>query len=202
MMITKRLPHHQRFRVAAAIAFCLVLASKAQAQPGGCFERLHHNQPKDADYYFDLKFDRLIGGGSFSCDLDVRPSEARRVIDDFRFAVIYQSGVHLRRAVRFPFKVSRFDSLDISSTSRTMEVRNEQEWLNFVKVGLDSNNLALIGCANLRNVTIVKARSYGFTIAAGTVWFQRTPVDSRPRVTSINLTPVPEKALIESCLIK
>lgn len=180
----------------------LLVAAPIGAQTVGCFERLHREQPKDAEYSFDLRFDMASAGGSFSCDLDVRASDARKAIEDLRYGVLYQSMPHLHRAIRFPLNISVFESLDVRAVARTVEVRDERALLEFIKTRFDGPTLTLIACANLRNVTIVKGRRDGFMIAAGTVWFQREPNYRRPRVTTINLGPVPEKSLVDSCMVK
>ena len=171
------------------------------AQSSDCLARLHRGQPRDADYYFDLRFDLIATGGSFACDLDVRPSDARKAIDDFRYGVLYESELHLGRAIRFPVSVGIRKTLEVQEVGETVELRTPKEWIDFMKSRLDAAHLTLTACANLRNVTIVKARSYGFMLGAGTVWFNRSPNERRPRVTSVNIGPLPDKALVDECRV-
>lgn len=48
----------------AFIGVCLAVlfTGPSAAQSNSCFEHLHRNQPKDADYYFDLRFDKSAIG--------------------------------------------------------------------------------------------------------------------------------------------
>ena len=187
----------------AFIMACLVafFVGRAGAQSSDCFAKIHRGQPRDADYVFDLRFDRVASGGSFACDLDVRPSDARKAIDEFRYGVLYESELHLRRAIRFPVSVGIRKTLDVQEVGETVELRTVKEFIEFMKLRLDAAHLTLTACANLRNVTIVKARSYGFMLGAGTVWFHRSPNERRPRVTSLNIGPIPDKALLDECKV-
>jgi hypothetical protein len=57
-----------------------LLALSAPAETRGCFDGLHNKNTPLAERSFDDRYDTPKAGGSFSCDLYVTASQARRVI--------------------------------------------------------------------------------------------------------------------------
>jgi hypothetical protein len=153
----------------------------------------------DADYAFDLRFDRTKGGDSFSCDLEIRASEAATAIEAFRFGVLYDSEDHIRDSVLFPLAVGIQDTRSTTEEPRSLWIANFAEWETFKKAHLSKLQLAMIACASLRNVKIVKSRTYGFMIGSGMVWFEALTNVPGVRVTAINLVPVEPDDVLESC---
>lgn len=187
-----------------AVIFCFTLCVLAGesclGQEQGCFEKLHvKRQIKDADYEFDLRFDRTRNGESFSCDLAMRASEAAKTIDSFRFGVLYGSARHIRQSVHFPLTVSVRKTRDPGEKPRTVRITSFAEWEAFKRAEFTRFQLALVACASLYNVEIVKSRSYGFMIGNGMVWFQALTNVPGVRVTVVNLGPVDRAGLLEAC---
>ena len=182
--------------VAASLHVCTVVCAAQPCLDGSV------GRADSAAGLIDRHFDRTDQGDSFSCDLKIRASAAADAIESFRFGVLYDSERHIRKAVRFPLRVTVQSTRDITETPRESRIRNFEEWLSFKRRYLSRFHVATIACANLHTVSIVKSRSYGFMIGPGTVWFQLLVGDPGVRVTAINLTPIDETGVTKACVSK
>jgi hypothetical protein len=171
----------------------------ANAQDRGCFEELHDKNTSPAERSFDYRFDRPLGGRSFSCDLYTTASQARRVLDVFRSGVLYEDEAALQRSIRFPLTVNIQDTLSIQEKARTIKVLNPKDWLVFQRENFRPEHKALVACSSVLNVDVVTSRSYGFMIGGGMIWFQKPVGDAGPRVTVVNFMPEPDHALLRDC---
>ena len=178
----------------AAISAAVVIPARAQEDT--CLSEVYGKyapSPSDADYRFDLTFDRNVHGESFSCEILATASAARRTLEAFRFGFLYDSKEHIERSVRFPLDIARFRTRKTTEEGKKVTVRNFEEWTTIKKQWFDRLQGALISCANLETVRIYKNR--GFAITHGMVWFTGKDV----KVGAINLMPVTEKQLVAEC---
>lgn len=178
----------------------LAMAIFSVAQEDGCFEKVHKkNQVKNDDYYFDFNHDKTNQGDSFSCDLEMRPSEAVKAIESFRFGVLYDNEKYLRDGVLFPLTINYRESQAQEQKPKLIRIANPKEWIAFKKKHFTKLQIALIACSSLHNVGIVRSRTYGFTIGNGMIWFQKLADVPGVRVTAINLSPVGKEAVLGYC---
>ncbi len=184
-----------RFLLSLAISLHAYRAV-CDAQP--CFEELPNNAGSAAGP-IDRRFDKTNEGDSFSCDLKIRASAAAEAIDRFRFGVLYDSERHIRAAVRFPLRATIQADLEVTEAPRRLRIRSFEDWLSFKRRYLSRFHLAMIACASLHTVKIVKSRSYGFMIGPGLFWFQSPVGDASVRVTAINLVPMDEASVLRAC---
>jgi hypothetical protein len=185
--------------VSAIICFVLLTAGSSYAQERGCFEKLHDKELKDADYAFDLRFDRTKKNESFSCDLEMRASAAAKAIELFRFGVLYDSARHIAASVQFPLVASVRKTRNVAEAPRSVRIGNFTEWDAFKRANFTKLQVAEVACASLYNVEIVKSRSYGFMTGSGMIWFQALTNVPGVRVTAVNLVPVDRDSFLESC---
>ena len=151
-------------------------------------------------HHFDSLFDTPLTGGSFSCAIAMRPSEARRALDRFRSGVLYDVQADFEASVRFPLTASAWETLALDSPGIVVALQDFDEWLAFKNEHLKDVHLAMISCANVRNVIIRVARGgYGFTIGLGTVWFTQFVGPEPPMVEAISLRPTPDEYMVEFC---
>ena len=155
------------------IALLICIPAVAFGQESGCFDSLHAKvEPKDADYFFDLKYDRNAAGQSFSCGPVMRASEARRALESFRYGFLYDSETHIKESVDFPLTIRVYQTRTVEDKGESYEIHDTKEWFEFRKTHFDKLQTALISCANIRNVAVHWGRGgYGFTIGSGSVWF-------------------------------
>ena len=165
-----------------------------------CVDRVPSTSARTSeDRAFDVAFDRNAAGASFACDIGVRASDARKVLDDFRFGVLYQSEPHLIRSVHFPLTVNLDTPASAGRRGQALVLRTPSEFISFATERLERMHIALIACAHVRNVDIIKSRSFGFTIGPGIIWFVPTVERPYPMVTAISLAPVTETQLAQHC---
>jgi len=181
------------------VSICVVAVSAsvaipARAQEDTCLSKLYaEHTPSEADYLFDVAFDRNFQGKSFSCEILATASEARSTLEDFRFGYLYNSEEHIERSIRFPLTVARFKTRKSTEEGERVTVRNFEEWMTIKQQWFDGLQAAFISCANVRSVRIYKNR--GFAIRNGMVWFTGEDV----KVGPISLMPVTEEELVAEC---
>ncbi len=174
--------------------------SSGQVQESGCFNRIHDAAtPRDADYAFDLRFDRNVEGDSFSCILHIRASAARKAIDDFRAAVLYEDESAIARVIKFPLSASVHSTRLATKGPETFTLHDASEWLAFQRRYFDKRLIGVVSCTNVRNVEIVASRTYAFMIASGIVRFQQPVPDDHPRVTGVSVFPLTDEMLVSYC---
>jgi hypothetical protein len=187
-------------KIVGLIELVLMMVMCCAAQENTCFDKVHQkNQFKNADYYFDLNHDKTNKGGSFSCDLEMRASEAAKALEAFRFGVLYDSEKHVNEAVHFPLTANIRDSRNPDQKPMSIRITTAKEFIAFKKKHFSNLQTAQIACSSLHNVEIVKSRTYGFMIGGGMVWFQNLVDVPGIHVTAINLRPVGPNVVLESC---
>jgi len=148
---------------------------------------------------FDIENDRNVRGRSFSCDSAVKASDARQLVEDFRYGFLHNSLDHIERSVMFPLKI-RIWNEDDSPKIRRLSIESPADWLAFKKDRLSATERALIACATLENLQIFKAQS-GFAIGLGRVWF--LPDDNgKHLVQEISVKPLDSELLLRMCLVE
>jgi hypothetical protein len=177
--------------------FLFISLSYAEEQKT-CLSDAYKNGHIDAsEALFDKSYDIVnTGGGSFSCELEIAASQARKALDAFRYGVLYHDKAHLDSVLRYPVQVYKKQD-DTKITKIT--IHNYQEWAQFQQTELVKIHIAIIACSWLGNVTIVGGRNPGFFIASGTVWFHRFVDSPKVWITEINISPITEKTLVDSC---
>ena len=204
----------------ALVAICSgTLGSGAERpilQRAPCFDTLNEladglytdeDESPGSDHDFDARFENPLSGGRFSCDIYIRASEARRALDLFRSGVLYDDQRDIEASVAFPLPVRvRPGAPGSDAPSELFELENFEEWLAFKNQYFTELHIAMISCANVRNVvTRVGRAGYGFTIGPGTVWFKERFLepDADPpgvSVSGINLVlDYPEEWIVGYC---
>lgn len=175
----------------SVLVFAFVAAASGQ---GPCLKNLAGGTT-NASRQFDLDHDRNAEGGSFSCDVMVRASRARSVLEDFRYGFVYDSPPHLERSIRFPLKVT---IVGAQGGEQVLTITDVGKWLKFKADHFDPYERAMIACATLANVHIYKKWS-GFTIGLGRVWFFNS-LNSGLRVGQINVEALSPELFRKSCI--
>jgi hypothetical protein len=182
----------RRFSFPVLVLLCSILVARAQTQ-APCLKDLRGDP---ANSKFDLDYDRNSEGGSFSCDVMVRASKARSVLEDFRYGFVYDSQPHLIRSIIFPLKITVAGNG--SASDQVVSIKDVGMWLKFKATHFDPYERAMITCATLANVHIFKKWS-GFSIGLGRVWFFNY-LNSGLRVGQINVGPMSPELFRKSCL--
>jgi hypothetical protein len=180
------------YGLAEIVLLTTLIGTGGAQQP--CLARFA-GQANRASLQFDLEHDRNREGGSFSCDVFVRASKARSVLEDFRYGFLYDSRPHLERSIRFPLKVT---VVDAQGAEQVLTITDVGKWLKFKAEHFDPYERALIACATLANVHIYKKWS-GFAIGLGRVWFFNY-LDGGLRVGQINVEPLSPELFRKSCV--
>src|SRR5262249_22005115 len=115
-----------------------------------CLDALRASRPTPSrDEQFDRDFDRTLDDMSFACDIFVRPSEARSVIDDFKIGIGTRSREHISRSVAFPIDVGFYQTRELSDRGETIRVNDANEWNALIANRLTEEQRALIACASV-----------------------------------------------------
>jgi hypothetical protein len=184
--------------LAATISLGILHSARANDP---CLELIHDkNQAKDDEYLFDIKLDQDRNGRSFSCGPQIRASEARKALDLFRYGVLYEDKASICSIIQFPLVVRINKTRDSNEKPGIAKVNNYEEWALIRKNRFDKNLIALVACAHLGNVRIHSGRSPGFEIGNGTFWFQSFAGDKKVYLSAINLAPLSDERLIDSCV--
>jgi hypothetical protein len=194
-----------RWRYVLAIAYWLVIGSIVTwGQNGPCLDKLYpKGRPaNDLEYRFDQKFDKDKNGGSFSCGLEVRPSEVRKALDIFRRGVLYQDAASINTVMRFPISVRVIYGLEINAKSESLTLHSADEWFKFQKQHFTNEHLAIAACAYLGNAGMAGGQHPGIEIGDGIFWFQNFVGETRVRLTAVNLLPVTPDWVSKSCIPK
>jgi hypothetical protein len=88
----------------------------------------------------------------------------------------------------------------IDEKPEVVTIRSFREWAKFQEERMDKNQIAMVACANLGNVSIQAGRSPGFMIGNGMVWFSRYVGSPQVKVSAINLFPVDTEAFVKACI--
>jgi hypothetical protein len=173
----------------------------AAAQDHGCLDKIYpaEESRNGANFRFDEEFDREAGG-TFSCDLQMRPSELRIALDRFRSGVLYHDSKSINLVVRFPINAHVSDSLESNAKTKSITIRNADEWYSFQDRYMTPIQKALVACAYLDNVTATGGRSPGVMIGLGAFWFQSFVGSWRVKMTAVNIYPVTGDQLAKSCI--
>jgi len=157
-------------------------------------------QSPGSDLQFDITFDRLnVHGASFSCGPAMAASKARDALESFRYGVLYRDEARLNEVLQYPLTVRIFKTLRVEKP-KVVIIHNAKEWLALQKDGMTKVQIETIACSWLGNVTVTAGYSSpGFYIGGGLVWFQRFRGSAKVRVTSLNLMPLTQKMLADSC---
>ena len=179
----------------------LCASAEARPQDAPCLDRAREAGPDAEDEIpFDLRFDRTDEDLSFSCDLEIRASEARDALAAFRYGVLYSSESHIEESVEFPLSAYVWESGTVDSRVEIIEIRTPSEFLEFKDAHFDEAHVALIACANTFNVDIVKSGVHGFNIGFGLVWFRPWLHSIPVKVTDITvLGPIREDVFARAC---
>jgi len=183
-----------------AIVACCVIAVPAFAE-GPCMERVYTKGEKvGPDQAFDVAFDKDKAGRSFSCGPEMRASEARKAIESFRNGVLYRDQARMDSVLSYPLTARITKTLNVDENPAVVTIRSFREWSKFQEEHMDKNQIAVVACANLGNVSIQAGRPPGFMIGNGMVWFSRYVGSPQVKVSSINLFPVDSEAFIKACI--
>jgi hypothetical protein len=179
------------------IAFLLIKLSFAQENKI-CLDKAYENGKADAsEAVFDKIYDRVnVDVESFSCYLGIAASQARKAIDAFRYGVLYHDKTRLDSVLQYPVSVYLWQDHKLE---RKIVIHNFQEWSKLQQTEIMKIHLAVIACSWLGNVKIIGGREPGFFISNGTVWFHRFLDSPKVWITEININPIAEKSLVESC---
>ncbi|MFI5247681.1 MAG: hypothetical protein ACHQWV_03915 [Nitrospirales bacterium] len=168
---------------------------------GPCMDRVYSRGEKTGpDYAFDLAFDKDKAGRSFSCGPEMRAWEARRAIESFRNGVLYRDRARMDSVLSYPLTARITKTLEVDEKPEVITIRDFREWSKFQEERMGKNQIAMVACANLGNVSIETGRSPGFMIGKGLVWFSRYVGSPRVKVSSINLFPVDTEAVVKACI--
>jgi hypothetical protein len=190
------------FHFALGISITVLLTPVARSQDQRCLDKIYPaGAPRDASgFRFDASFEGDSGGG-YSCWLQMRPSELRRALDEFRNGVLYQDASSIRAVVRFPIDARVSNSLEFNAKVATIRIRNAAEWIAFQNKYLTKTQTALVACSYLGNVTVESGgRTPGVMIGLGTFWFQSFVGSWSVKLTAVNLDPVSPETLAKSCV--
>jgi len=183
-----------------AIVACCVVAVSAFAE-GPCMERVYTKGEKvGPDHAFDVAFDKDKAGRSFSCGPEMRASEARKALESFRNGVLYRDQALMDSVLSYPLTARISKTLDLDEKPEVVTIRSFREWAKFQEERMDKNQIAMVACANLGNVSIQAGRSPGFMIGNGMVWFSRYVGSPQVKVSAINLFPVDTEAFVKACI--
>ncbi len=185
-------PDALRAQASSESANCL--NSPEEAQFGSLYGE---GVPKGKDYAFDVAFDRAARNGSFSCDANMRASEARRALEAFRAGVLYRDATLLSSAVPFPFDVNLAGPTPGGKNTR-LRLRNAEEWFAMQSRYFTKDHLAIIACAHLGAVSIVEVRS-GFYLDFGSIMFRAVPGSPRVRVAGVIVHPADQSRVDKAC---
>lgn len=148
----------------------------------------------------DEELDRSnVGGASFSCDLFVRASVAKGALEDFRAGLLEGDEARMQKALAYPLRIV-LDDPTTGKTARILTITNYRDWLNIKTKEMTKEQLQVVRCASLGNVTIVGRASFnpGFIIGDGLVFFSaKSAADIR--VTSIHLMEITPEMLKRAC---
>jgi hypothetical protein len=168
---------------------------------GPCMERVYAQGEKgEPDYAFDVAFDKDKAGRSFSCGPEMRASEAMKAIESFRNGVLYRDQARMDSVLAYPLTARISKTLEIDEKPEVVTIRSFRDWSKFQEERMDKNQVAMVACANLGNVSIESGRSPGFMIGTGLVWFSRYVGSPRVKVSAINLFPVDTEAFVKACI--
>ena len=183
--------------VAISLLAIACAVEPVSAESTGCLHLLKgHEDRTSGDREFDTKFDRVIDGDYFSCNLSIGASEARRVLDDFRYGFLYDSAHHIQRSVRFPLTARAYTSLSVIERPSLITIATFEDWLQFKKDYLTPSHSAMISCANVMNVAVRKTK--GFAIGKTPfIWFTGESGDIT--VTAISVVPTKREWVLEFC---
>ena len=174
------------------------VCSAQEAKP--CLERLKAEGKMSAFRASDEKLDRLnTGGASFSCDLFVPASAAKDALENFRAGLLYGDETRMEKALAYPLRIVLDDSTT-GKTARVLTIKNYQDWLTIKMKEMTNEQIQVVRCAWLGNVTIVGRGSFnpGFIIGDGLVFFSaKSTADIR--VTSINLMEITPEMIKRAC---
>lgn len=175
---------------------CAARSTTQETDRENCLRLVYDEKEiSESQLLFDRAFDTNVQGRSFSCDLVVSPTSARAALEDFRAGVIYGDSRAIARSVHFPLRVNIIDST--GARQGALSVSDLSEWDSFQTAHLRGQLLAMISCANARNVKIYRSR--GFTIGQGAIWFTGSEGDLA--VSTINLSPVTQREVVEFCIV-
>jgi hypothetical protein len=168
---------------------------------GPCVDRIY---PKGVtsgpEYAFDMAFDKDRAGKSFSCIPEMRASEARNAVESFRNGVLYGIQSRMDSVLDYPITARVRKTLNVDEVPEVITIRNFRDWTKFQQEHMDKNQVAMIACANLGNVSVEGGRSPGFMIGNGLVWFTRYVGSQQVKVSAINLYPVDTEAVVKACV--
>lgn len=139
---------------------------------------------------FDIAFDQVnLYHVSISCALFIYASQARDVIGEFRYGVLYKDQAHFDRAVRYPITVVTGKRVGGAIHRRKIIVRDYAEWLPLAK-SMSKKQITSIADSWLGNVMVVGTTSFnpGFIVDHGLVFFS-TSNPQEVKVTMIDLSP-------------
>lgn len=190
------------FHLALVVFLPALLAPFASAQDHRCLDMIYPpGTPRNsASFLFDKSYDGDSGGG-YSCRIQMRPSELRKALDEFRNGVLYQDASSIRAAVRFPINARVSNSLEFNAKTTIVRIRNAEEWFAFQNKYFTETQTALVACSYLGNVTVEGGgRTPGVMMGLGTFWFQSFAGSWSVKLTAVNLDPVSPEILAKSCM--
>jgi hypothetical protein len=130
----------------------------------------------------------------------MRASEAMKAIESFRNGVLYRDQARMDSVLAYPLTARISKTLEIDEKPEVVTIRSFRDWSKFQEERMDKNQVAMVACANLGNVSIESGRSPGFMIGTGLVWFSRYVGSPRVKVSAINLFPVDTEAFVKACI--
>jgi hypothetical protein len=182
---------------------CICLLGRGEvcnAQQSTCLERLKASGAIHAVQPSDEKLDRLnVGNASFSCDLYVQASAAKDALEDFRAGLPKADKALMDKVLLYPVRVI-IDDPATGQTKQTLTVKNYSDWATVQSKDLTKEQLKLVDCSELGNVTIVGRGSFnpGFIIGDGLVFFS-TKNPKHIGVASIHLMQITPEMLNRAC---
>ena len=193
---------NKRLYLSTVVCLLVVGSVVTWGQNSSCLDRLYpKTRPaNDLEYRFDQKFDKDKNGGSFSCGLEVRPSDVRKALDVFRNGVLYQDAASINALIRFPITVRVIHGLEVNAKSDSFTLHNSADWFAFQKQHFTNKHLAIVACGYLGNAGIAGGQHPGIEIGDGIFWFQNFVGETRVRLTAVNLFPVTSDWVSKSCI--
>jgi hypothetical protein len=171
------------------------------AQEHRCLNRIY--PPGESRTGANFRFDESFSGdagGAYSCDLQMRPSELRIALNQLRNGVLYHDSKSIAAVMAFPVHAHVSDSLEFGAKTKTVVIRNVPEWYAFQRKYFTPIQKALVACSYLGNVTPTGGSAPGVMIGLGAFWFHSFVGSWKVRVTAVNIDPITDKILAESCI--
>ena len=191
--------HCVPFLIAAVLSTAFI--ARGVAQEHRCIDRIYpsKNTRTGPEFQFDQTF-AGDAGGAYSCDLQMRPSQLRIALDEFRNGVLYHDPRSLASVILFPIRVHVFDSLAVDGKKRAIVIRNVSAWYSFQQEYFTPIQKALVACSYLGNVTPTNGQSPGVMVGLGGFWFQSFVGSWKVKLTAVNIVPITPAMLSKACI--